>query len=174
MINGFQRFIFKLSCILPICIFLAIFFYAQRFEIFFCVCWMVAGLCGGAYGFLFVKLCEKNLPLLEVEVESISQEDFSILICFATYLFPLAGVVWESNAMLWAFLTMGAVLIFLKTGSLGFCPVLLLAGYHCYKAELSTGTTCILISRKREIRSSEHIKQVIRISGTLLLEEKQR
>lgn len=171
MINRIQIILYKLSCISPICLVLGIIFYTQNFNIIFCILLGLAGISGGIYAIIFIKLCEKKLPILKITTDSISQEDTSALAYFATYLIPVIGVIWKENLLVWIIIAIGVIALGIKVSNLGFCPVLLLAGYHCYKADLSTGTECILISRKKGIRSSKKLNQVIRISDTLMLEK---
>lgn len=171
MINRIQIMLYKLSCISPICLVLGFTFYAQSFNVLFCVLLGLAGI-GSSYAIIFIKLCEKKLPILRITADSISQEDTSVFAYFVTYLIPLIGVIWRDNSLVWIIIAMGVIVFGIKVSSLGFCPVLLLAGYHCYKVGLSTGTACILISRRKGIRSSKKLDQVIRISDTLMLEKK--
>lgn len=172
MINRIQIMLYKLSCISPICLVLGITFYTQNYNVLFCVLLGLAGIGSSSYAIIFIKLCEKKLPILRITADSISQEDTSVFAYFATYLIPLIGVIWRDNPLVWIIIAMGVIVFGIKVSNLGFCPVLLLAGYHCYKVDLSTGTACILISRRKGIRNSKKLNQVIRISDTLMLEKK--
>ncbi len=169
MVNGFQKLIYKLSCVAPICVILAIALCTQGFHILVCIPLGFCGLVGCAYAIVFIKLCEKKLPTLNITIVSISQKDSEVFAYLATYLIPLIGVFWEEYLGVWILVAAGVIVLGIRTGDLGFCPILLLAGYHCYKVDLSTGTDCILISRKREVRNNKQIKQAIRISNTLML-----
>lgn len=171
MINRIQIILYKLSCISPICLVLGIILYTQNFNIIFCLLLGIAGIGGGIYAFIFMRQCEEKLPILKITTDSVSQEDTSVLAYFATYLIPIIGIIWKENLLVWIIIAIGVIALGIKVSNLGFCPVLLLGGYHCYKAELSTGTECILISRKKGIRSSKKLNQVIRISDTLMLEK---
>lgn len=121
---------------------------------------------------LFLLSCvRKNLLILEITVDNISQDDTSVFAYLATYLIPLIGVVWKNDIWVWILIVVVVIILGIRMSNLSFCPVLLLAGYHCYKANLTTGTECILISRKKGVRNSKQIHQVIRISDTLMLVE---
>ncbi len=171
MISEFQKLIYKLSCIAPICVILAITLYTQKTNIVFCILFGLVGIGGSIYAIIFIRLCKKKLPVLNIAVDSVSQEDTAAFTYVATYLFPLIGVIWKNNFFVWIIIAAGVIILGIRVSKLEFCPVLLLADYHCYKANLSTGTECILISRKKGIRSSKQINQVIRISDTLMIEE---
>lgn len=171
MINNFQKLIYKLSCIAPVCVILAIILYTQKLNVFFCIILGLIGIGGCVYAVIFIRLCEKKLPVLKITINNISQEDSSVFVYFATYLLPLVGVAWQDNVAVWLLIAAGIIVLGLKMNNLGFCPVLLLAGFHCYKASLSTGTECILISRKKGVRSSKQIGQALYISETLMLVE---
>lgn len=170
MISELQRLLYKLSCVAPICVVLAITLYTQKFNMILCILWGGIGIGGCVYAVVFIRLCERKLPLLKIAIDNISQDDSSVLAYFATYLLPLIGVVWKDSLWVWILIAMGGIALGTRIHNLGFCPILLLAGYHCYKANLSTGTACILISRKREVRNSRQIKQAIYISDTLMIE----
>ncbi|MCM1117959.1 MAG: hypothetical protein NC543_01150 [bacterium] len=110
------------------------------------------------------------MPVLKITIDSISQDDSSVLVSFVAYLIPLVGIVWKNDIIVWILIAVSIFAVLIRVGDLGFCPVLLLAGYHCYRANLSTGTACVLISRRRGMRSIEQVTQVVRISDTLMLE----
>ncbi len=171
MVSEFQKLIYKLSCIAPICVILAITLCTQKCNIAICIALGLVGIASCAYGIVFIKLCEKKLPTIKVGIENISQDDSSAFLYFATYLIPLVGVIWKQDLLVWIIIAVVVLALGIRMGNLVFCPILLLAGYHCYKANLSTGTECILISRKRGVRNSKQINQVIRISDTLMLTE---
>lgn len=171
MISKFQKLIYKLSCIAPICVILAIILYTQDFNITFCILLGLVGIGGCAYAIIFIKLCEKRLPILKITVDNITPDDTSTFAYFATYLIPLIGIIWKDDLLVWVVIAVVVAVMGIRMSNLSFCPILLLAGYHCYKVNLSTGTECILISRKKGIRSSKQIEQVIRIDDTLILEE---
>lgn len=171
MINGVQRLLYKLSCIAPICIILALTLYIQNFSGIVCVILGFIGAGGCVYAFFFVQACGKKLPLLKVSVDNISQEDRSALEYFAAYLIPLIGIVWKENLVVWIITAAVLIVLIIRISSLGFCPVLLLAGYHCYKVSLSTGIDNIVISKRKGMRNSKQLHQVVRISDTLMLEE---
>lgn len=171
MISEFQKLIYKICCIAPICIFLAITLYIQRLNIIFCILLGAAGIGGCVYAIVFIRLCGNNLPMLKISVENISLNDTSVLVYIVTYMLPLVGVAWEDTLLVWLLIAAGIIALGIKMSNLAFCPILLLAGYHCYKANLSTGTECILISRRKGVRNSKQIKQAIYISETLMLDE---
>lgn len=171
MINEFQKMVYKLSCIAPICIILAVALYTQECNIVCCILLGLVGISGCVYAIIFIKLCEKELPILKITVDGISQDDTSVFAYLATYLIPLIGVVWKNDLLVWILIAVVVIVLGIRMSNLSFCPILLLAGYHCYKASLTTGTECILISRKKEVRSSKQINQVVRISDTLMIAE---
>ena len=171
MVSEFQKLIYKLSCIAPICIILAITLYTQKYNIAICIALGLVGIASCTYGIVFIKLCEKKLPTIKVAIGNISQDDSSAFVYFATYLIPLVGVIWKQDLLVWIVIAVAVLAMGIRMGNLVFCPILLLAGYHCYKANLSTGTECTLISRKKGVRNSKQINQVIRISDTLMLTE---
>lgn len=171
MINEFQKMVYKLSCIAPICIILAVTLYTQECNMIFCILLGLIGISGCVYAIIFIKLCERKLPKLTITVNDISQDDTSVFAYLATYLIPLIGVVWKNDLLIWILIAVIVIILGTRMGNLSFCPILLLAGYHCYKATLTTRTECILISRKKEVRSSKQINQVIRISDTLMIVE---
>ncbi len=171
MVNEFQKLIYKISGIAPIGAMLAITLYTQGFHIVICVLLGVSGLVGCVYAVAFVRLCEKKLPALEITIVGISQNDSEVFTYLATFLIPLIGVIWEYNLLVWILIAALVIVLEVRTSNLGFCPILLLAGYHCYKADLSTGTECVIISRKKGVRNSKQIRQAIRISDTLMITE---
>lgn len=171
MVNGLQKLIYKISGIAPICVILAITLYTQGVHIVICILLGSVGLAGGIYAIIFIRRCEKKLPVLKITIVSISQEDAAAFAYLATYLIPLIGVRWADNLVVWILVATVVILLGIRMGNIGFCPILLLAGYHCYKADLSTGTECVIISRKKGVRSSKQIGQAIRISDTLMLTE---
>ena len=171
MINGLQKIVYKLSCIAPICIILAVTLYTQGCNVIFCILIGLVGISGCVYVIIFIKLCEKKLPTLKITVDGISQDDTSVFVYLATYVIPLIGVVWKEDLYTWLLIAVGVIVLEIRMSNLSFCPILLLAGYHCYKANLTTGTECILIGRKKEVRNSKQINQVIRISDTLMIAE---
>lgn len=171
MINKIQRMLYKVSCIAPICVVLSFLFSTQGMNILFCIFVGLVGVGGCVYAFIFIKLCEKKLPVLMITVNSISQEDSSVIPCVVAYIVPLIGIIWKDNLVIWVIIAVGLILIMIKVNNLSFCPILLLANYHCYKASLTTGTECILISRKKGVRNSGQINQVMWISDTLMLEK---
>ena len=109
--------------------------------------------------------------MLKIPVENISLNDTSVLVYIVAYMLPLVGVAWEDTLLVWLLIAAGIIALGIKMSNLAFCPILLLAGYHCYKANLSTGTECILISRRKGVRNCKQIKQAIYISETLMLDE---
>lgn len=169
MINTFQKLIYKISCVAPICIILAIILYTQGIHMAVCILLGFAGFASCVYVVVFIKLCEKKLSVLEITIVNISQKDSEVFVYLATYLIPLIGVFGENYLPVWILVAVGVIVLGVRTSNLGFCPILLLTGYHCYQAELSTGTECVLISRKRGVRNSKQIGQAIRISDTLML-----
>lgn len=171
MVNGFQKLIYKISCIAPICVILAIILYTQGLHMVICILLGSVGLAGCVYAIIFIKRCEKKLPVLKITIVSISQEDTAAFAYLATYLIPLIGVRWADNLVVWILVAAVVILLGIRMGNIGFCPILLLTGYHCYKADLSTGTECVIISRKKGVRNSKQIRQAIRISDTLMLTE---
>lgn len=173
MINGFQKLIYKMSCIAPVSVFLAITLFMQGTNIVVCILLGLFGLASMIYSYIFIKLCEKKLPVLKITIDSISQDDSSVLVSFVAYLTPLVGIVWKNDIIVWILIAGSIFVVLIKVGDLGFCPVLLLAGYHCYRANLSTGMVCVLISRRRGMRSSKQVTQVVKISDTLMLEYKE-
>ncbi len=172
MINEFQKLVYKLSCIAPICIILAVSLYTQRCNIIFCIFLGFVGISGCVYAIFFIRLCEKKLPKLRITVDGISQDDTSVIAYLTTYLIPLIGVVWKNDLFIWILIAVCVIILGIKMNNLSFCPILLLAGYHCYKASLTTGTECILISREKVVRSNKQFQQVIRISDTMMLVER--
>lgn len=173
MINGFQKLIYKMSCVAPVCVFLAITLFLQGTNIVVCILLGLFGLVNMIYTYIFIKLCEKRLSVLKISIDSISQGDSSVLVSFVAYLIPLVGIVWKNDIIVWILIAVSIFVVLIKVGDLEFCPVLLLAGYHCYRANLSTGTVCVLISRRRGMRNSKQVTQVVLISDTLMLEYKE-
>lgn len=174
MINGFQKLIYKMSCIAPVSVFLAITLFLQGTNIVVCILLGLFGLVSVIYSYIFIKLCEKKLPVLKITIDSISQDDSSVLVSFVAYLIPLVGIVWKNDIIVWILIAVSIFVVLIRVGDLGFCPVLLLAGYHCYRANLSTGTGCVLISRRRGMRNNKQVTQAVKISDTLMLEYKER
>ena len=80
MISEFQKLIYKICCIAPICIFLAITLYIQKLNILFCILLGAAGIGGCVYAIVFIRLCGNNLPMLKNYVEKISLKDTSVLV----------------------------------------------------------------------------------------------
>lgn len=101
MINGFQKLIYKMSCVAPVCVFLGITLFLQGTNIVFCILLGLVGLGGMIYTYIFIKLCEKKLPVLKIVIDSILQDDRSVLVSFFTYLIPLVGIVWKNDIFVW-------------------------------------------------------------------------
>lgn len=171
MINEFQRLLYKISCIAPICIILGLLLYMQDVSILFCSILTMIGIISCIYSIIFVKLCEKNLPTLMITADSITQDDGVVIMYVITYLVPIVGVIWKDNQIIWMLIGAVLILMLIKINNLSFCPVLLLVGYHCFKISLSTGTECVLVSKRKGIRSNKQIGQVIRISDNLMIED---
>ena len=81
------------------------------------------------------------------------------------------GIIWKNNLLCWIMVGGAIVLLLIKSENLGFSPILLVVGYHCYKVNLSTGTTCILISRRKGIRNKKQVNSAIRINENLMVEK---
>ncbi len=171
MINGFQKIVYKLCSVVPICIFLAITFYTQKISIQICIFCGLVGVGGCVYAVLFIKLCEQNLSIVKITIDSVLQDDTSVCVCIASYLVPLVGIIWKNNLLCWIMVGGAIVLLLIKSENLGFSPILLVVGYHCYKVNLSTGTTCILISRRKGIRNKKQVNSAIRINENLMVEK---
>lgn len=136
-----------------------------------CILLTAIGIISCIYSIIFIKLCEKNLPALMIDVDNITQDDGVTILYIITYIVPIIGVIWKDDQMIWIFI--GAILtaMLIKINNLSFCPVLLLADYHCFKVSLSTGTECILVSKRKGIRSNKQVDRVIRISDNLMIED---
>lgn len=174
MINNLQKILYKISNIAPIMIFLGISLYLQGVNIELCVFLGTVGLLASTYAVIFIKMCEKMLPVLSVKIESISSNDDIVIVYLATYLFPLIDIVWSDKGAIWIGLFIIAVIILMRINVLGFNPILLLIGYHCYKLTLSTGVSdCIMISKQKGIRNKTQIKEILRIEECLVLDSGQ-
>lgn len=172
MMNGFQKMLYKFGCIAPICSFLGIAIMIQDNRILWGMGLLLIGVLGCVYVVMLIKRCERELPILKIEVTNIAQSDASVIGYVLAYFVPIAGNVWEEGMVVWILIAVALIFLSLKANDLNFCPILIAANYHCYKASLSTGTECIVISKKKGVRSSNQIGEILRISDNLFLEAK--
>lgn len=172
MINKFQKTLYKIGCAAPILITLGISLLIQETDWKLCIGLIMTGILASIYVVRFIELCKRNLGTLEIEIENIEQNDSEAIAYAFGYLIPMVGVIWKDDKILWVLVIGYIVFFYIKADSLGICPILLSANYHFYKVSLSTGIgNCILISKKQGIRSSDEIKNVVRVSENLLIDE---
>lgn len=172
MINGFQKMLYKFGCIAPICFLLGVMVMVQKGCILWGIALILIGVTGCIYAVALIGRCERELPVLKITVNNITQNDSSVTGYVFAYLVPIAGIIWDQGLIVWVLIAAAFLFLLIKMNDLSFCPILIAASYHCYKASLSTGTECILISKKRGVRNSEQIREIIRISDTLFLDAK--
>lgn len=173
MINNLQKLLYKVSNIAPVMIFLGVSLYIQGTTAKICIFFVIMGFMASIYTVFFIKRCEKLLPVLHIDVESVSANDEVVIAYLLTYLVPMIGVVWSENQSLWIVLLILAVIILMKINVLSFNPILLLIGYHCYKVTLSTGVSdCEVISKQKRIRNRAQIKEILRIEEFLMIDNR--
>lgn len=172
MINRLQIYLYKVSYISPLLIMIGISLLLQDFIWKWYIPFLVIGIITGIYAFVFIRLCLEKLPSLPVTVESIAPDDRVIIAYLSSHLVPLIGVIWQDNIIIRLAIGIMAVIFLFMARNIGFCPVLLLGGYHCYQVSLSTGVqNCILISTRPSIRSINQISTVVRVCDSLLIDE---
>ena len=172
MINELQKLLYKLGCAAPILVTLGITLIYQNHNRIFCIIIILLGVILSLYTVVFVKLCEKKLPALEITVESISKGDREVYGYIVSYIAPVVGFVWDMNYMVWGIIVVGFVVLMYKVNSMECSPLLCLFNYHCYKVQLSTGISeCIVISKKKSMRNGQQLKRVVRVDDMLLIDD---
>lgn len=172
MLNHFQMYLYKASYISLLLIMIGISLLLQDFNWKWCIPFLAIGIILAVYAFIFIRLCLKKLPSLSVTVESIASDDGVNLAYLSSHLVPLIGVIWKDNIIIRLAIAIIAIIFFFMARNIGFCPILLLCGYHCYQVSLSTGVqNCFLISTRPSIRSIKQISTVVRVCDSLLIDE---
>lgn len=174
MINSLQKNLYKIGCIAPILITLGISLLMQKVNWKLCIVLIIVGILASIYTIKFITLCKKKLATLEIKIESIEQNDTVVIMYSFSYLFPMVGIIWSENTIMWLLIGLFIAFFYIKMNSLGICPMLLIVNYHFYMVSLSTGVcNCILVSKRKVIRSSAEIKKVVRVSENFLIDEEE-
>lgn len=122
-----------------------------------------------ALSLVIIKISEKKLEKIPVNIKSISPSDKETLSFIFVYLLPL---IFSNNIKVNLPILLFIIILFffsvLTTHMYHFNPVLGLFGYHYYKIIIEGGATYILMTKKT-IRNSKEVKQVIQISEYMLL-----
>lgn len=171
MINWFQKFLYKSSNVAPIVSVLGITLLMQRVNKTVCVVLILLGIVSAANVLIFISLCREKLAVIPVDILDISPNDGIVIAYILTYLLPLTSFVLEESQWVWIVVACLAILVLLKINTLSFSPILILAGYHCYKITLNTGVSeCLIISKQKKIRNKNQIKYILRVNEFLLID----
>lgn len=172
MINRVQKILYKQGCVSPVLITLGISLWIQDTDWQWCMVLILGGVFGCVYAVKFIKLCKQKLSSLEIEIQSIEQSDNEVIAYICSYLIPIVGVIWKDDTLMWILMAVYVFIFYIKIETMEICPVLLLANYHFYKISLSTGIeNCIFISKRKGIRSTSEIRNVVRVGENLLVDE---
>lgn len=115
------------------------------------ICYGIA--LAGALGLYVFMRSVRNMASITTSVASVTARDQDIIGYVVTYLLPfvaLATATWRERAALIIFIVLVAVL-YLQAGLLYVNPLLALARYRLFEADLGTGHSVIIITRRRYI-----------------------
>lgn len=161
-----------MSVMSPLLIIMAIVFSIQKINWKVCLLFGIIGITFFIYSFIFIWLCFKKLPPIKANVTDVSPNDTWVVGYIIAYIVPFTSVV-MSTINLWISLIVAVVAlgVIIAINNTSFNPVLMLAGFHCYKITLKNGISgCILLSKRKEIRNNDQIASILRVGNYLLID----
>lgn len=130
---------------------------------------LAIGIIGCAIPILIMKLLSRSSESIAFEAKKIESNDFMLLMFVFSYLSPIIARASDLQFDMIVILTSVLILMLWLTSSLPSHPLLRILRFRFYKVESSTGVVYTLIS-KRDIRDPKSIKNIKKISETMLVE----
>ena len=171
MINKLQKSFWILSSGSPIFIAFSIAWYFSKSTYMTSTVSAIAATILIIIAFIIFNAIKRKLPVLQLTVKKVSQNDRHIIGYSLSYLLPFASVAFDKyNPYIFLGIAIIIFIIMLKANTPTANPLLFFAGYHFYDVEAENGIGNYLVISKRDIRNKDEIKKVIRITEYLLLD----
>lgn len=167
-----QRLIYNVSIAVPLVIVLAIVYYVQQKNIVISIILILFGVLLVASLFLSFNYAVKNLETISFRATDIKPHDNWILVYIISYAFPLSSIVFENvDVKLTVVLATALIVYGTFVNEVKPHPLLFMCRYHFYIVSAENGVSdYVLISKKKALRNTKHIKKVKRLFEYLLIE----
>lgn len=169
MPNSLQQVIYNLSALAPLLLLFAIVWLFQEETV-------ALPIVSGCIAILLIILMRVafcygrcNLPLITIEVTSISTNDKCILTYVISYVLPFASITLTDYNLhlLWGISAIIIVVAPLVKSAFPN-PILFFIGYHYYTISAENGVSGYILISKRNIRNVKDVKKVRRVFEFLL------
>lgn len=186
MANRFQKMFFNLSTLSPIAFVAVIVWWIQcgnnefaqdNNEVHFTAMILISiiGIFAAIFSFysvFVVKKATKTLEYVPMSVATVKSKDTAIIVSIVTYLLPFASFIFKKYNW-WIILGIGviALLALILSNAVWPNPILFVWNYHFYEvSNINGGEEFSLISKKKSIKNSKTINNVITVWDYMLIE----
>ncbi len=175
MANCFQKLIYNLSAVSPLCFIFSITWYIKNGTILIpIICILTGTLLIVCLGLSF-SYGKKNVASIDIRVAGISPNDGWLVAYIISYMFPFASMAIENFHIVICVAVSGLLIIILPwINSAIPNPLLFFLKYHFYQVEMKTGMSGYVLISKRKLRKAKDIKTVKRMFEFLLIDAEGR
>lgn len=171
--NRLQRLIYNISVAAPLALVLAFVWYQQLSTIVIPIILISISIILTVLLYLSFDYALKNIENTPFRATEVQPKDGWIIAYLATYLIPLVTIALdELNLLVMGALAVVLIVILSFINTAIPHPLLFFRGYHFYAVNSENGVSeYVLITKKKALRNTKHIKLVKRLFEYLLIEE---